>query len=189
MWGTFDHVAADRPDWLLLQYNPFSYGRRGLNLSLPRVVRASSGTSPGTRFALFAHEQFVPVHDWKHAVMTTWQRWQFRQLGRAADVIFSSIDVWAAGNRRRFPGTPVVHMPVGSNLPRVAIGRAEARARLGLTDGDAVLGVFGRTHNSRLMAPLGHAIAAARAAGHRPVLLYIGPDVAALRPRPRPARG
>ncbi len=177
--GLVAPAAADRPDWLVLQYNPFSYGRWGLNLSLPRAVAAIRRRSPGTRFALFAHEQFVPVHDWKHAVMTTWQRWQFRRLGRAADVIFSSIDLWAVGNRRRFPNVPVVHLPVGSNLPRVAISRAEARSRLGLAEGDAVLGVFGRTHNSRLMAPLTHAIAAARAAGHRPVLLYLGPDVAA----------
>jgi glycosyltransferase involved in cell wall biosynthesis len=175
--GIVARAVADRPDWLVLQYNPFCYGRWGLNLSLPRVVQQVKRRLPGTRFALFAHEQFVPVHDWKHAVMTTWQRWQFRQLGRAAEVILSSIDLWAVGNRKRFPGTPVVHMPVGSNVPRVNITRDEARARLGLTDADAVLGVFGRTHNSRLMDPLTHAIAAARAAGHRPVLLYIGPDV------------
>ena len=178
-WDLLAPVEADRPDWLVLQYNPFSYGRWGLNLSLPRVMAAAKRRSPNTRFALFAHEQFVPVHDWKHAVMTTWQRWQFRRLGRAADVIFSSIDLWAVANRRRFPGKRVVHMPVGSNVPRVDVSREDARGRLGLTDGDAVLGVFGRTHNSRLMAPLTHAIAAARAAGHRPVLLYIGPDVTA----------
>ena len=132
-----------------------------------------------TRVAMFAHEQFVPVHDWRHAVMTTWQRWQFRHLGRTADVVLSSIDLWAVGNRRRFPGTPVVHMPVGSNVPREPIDRAEARTRMGVGNGEAVLGVFGRTHNSRLMAPLASAVRAARAAGHRPVLLYLGPDVAA----------
>src|SRR5437773_504456 len=41
-----DRVATDRPDWLLLQYNPFSYGRWGWNPYLPQVlcgIRRSRG--------------------------------------------------------------------------------------------------------------------------------------------------
>ncbi len=178
VWDLVPIVAAHRPDWVLLQYNPFCYGRRGLNLSLPRAFAAMR--SPATRLAVFAHEQYVPVLDVKHAVMTTWQRWQFRQLGRAADVVFSSIQRWADQNRERF-ACPVLHVPVGSNVPRVAITPAEARARLSIEPGVAVLGVFGTAHNSRLLEPTRHAVEAAAVAGHRPLLLYIGPDGAAMR--------
>ena len=30
VWNLVSRVAADPPDWVLLQYNPFSYGRWGL---------------------------------------------------------------------------------------------------------------------------------------------------------------
>lgn len=179
VWDLATIVKRERPDWVVLQYNPFCYGRWGLNLSLPRAFAAMR--SGGTRLALFAHEQFVPVLDVKHAIMTSWQRWQFRQLGQAADVVFSSIQMWAQENRRRFPGKPVVHVPVGSNVPRVDISRADARRRLGIEDGAGVLGIFGTAHNSRLTEPVRNALAAAEAAGRRPLMLYMGPDGDAMR--------
>src|SRR5581483_9395313 len=34
----FSSVHARQPSWIILQYNPFSYGRWGLNPSLPQVI-------------------------------------------------------------------------------------------------------------------------------------------------------
>lgn len=168
-------VEADRPDWVLLQYNPFSYGRWGLNPHLPGAMRRIKRRCPGTKFALMVHEPFVPVLDWKHAIMTVWQRQQLRALGQAADVIAFSVAPWAARFRRWFPGKPVLHLPVGSNIPLVPTTSGEARARLGISEGQCVLGFFGTAHNARLLDWVRDAARAVARAGRDPLVLYMGP--------------
>ena len=176
-----DAIIEDRPDWVLLQYNPFSFGRRGLNLNLPRAMADVGRRLPGTRLAVMFHEQFVPVVNWRFAVMTTWQRWQFLQLGRAADVLFCSMSAYAERCRRWFAGKPVMHLPVGSNIPRVKMDRDEARKRLGIDASEVVLAVFGNAHISRSFETVAAAVKAVREGGHRPRVLYIGPDGADMR--------
>ena len=176
VWQLVDRVAQDEPDWVLLQYNPFAYGHRGLNLHLPRVMQTIRRGSFGTKFALMVHEPFVPVLDLKHAVMTTWQRWQLWQLGRSADVLFFSIEPWMRKFQRWFSNRPVRCLPVGSNIPHVPTDRAAARAALGIESETVVLGFFGTAHNSRLL-PWVRGAAQAVAASGRPVqVLYVGPD-------------
>lgn len=175
VWQLVDRVVQDRPDWVLLQYNPFSYGRWGLNLHLPRVMRRIKRDAPGTRFALMIHESFVSIESWQFALMTSWQRWQLWSLGQTADVVFCSIEAWTKKFARWFSKKPVVHIPVGSNIPLVPISRTEARTRLGITDDTIVLGLFGTAHVSRLLSPIRSAAEAIRREGHKVVLLYIGP--------------
>ena len=174
-------IEADPPDWVLLQYQPFSYGRWGLNLSLPRVMEQIKRRQPEMRFALMVHEPFVPVDCWQNAVMTTWQRWQLWALGRTADTVFFSIEAWTKKFASWFPGKPVLHLPVGSNIPLVPTARGEARARLGIAENTLILGLFGTAHNSRLMEPTRRAAEAARSAGQDAQVLYIGPQVQAVR--------
>lgn len=180
VWNLVSRVAEDRPDWVLLQYNPFSYGRWGLNLHLPRVMRRIKQDAPGTRFALMVHEPFVPLITPQFAVMGTWQRWQLWRLGRAADVVFFSIDFWQRGFRRWFPGKPLVHLPVGSNIPRVPISQPEARARLGIRDDAVVLGLFGTAGSGRMLDRAVGALNALRAANVPARLLYVGPHKEAI---------
>jgi len=180
VWSLVSRVAEDRPDWVLLQYNPFSYGRWGLNLHLPRVMRRIKRDAPGTRFALMVHEPFVPLITPQFAVMGTWQRWQLWRLGRAADVVFFSIDFWQRGFRRWFPGKPLVHLPVGSNIPHVPISRSEARARLGIRDDAVVLGLFGTAGSGRMLERAASALNALRAANVPARLLYVGPHKEAI---------
>jgi glycosyltransferase involved in cell wall biosynthesis len=180
-WRLLDSIAKTRPGWVVLQYNPFSYGRRGLNLHLPRVMSAIRRQSPGTRLAVMFHEQFVPITNWRFAVMTTWQRWQFRQLGRAADLLYCSMSTYADRCRRWFLDKTVVHLPVGSNVPRVNLGADEARRRLGIDPEEIVLGVFGTAHVSRSFSSLAAAADAVRRAGGRPRVLYIGAGGAAVK--------
>lgn len=164
-----------RPDWLVVQYNPFSWGRWGLALSLAATLRAVTRQVPGLRVALMVHETFVPVISWKFAVMTTWQRYQLWQLGRLASVLLFSTQPWAERFARWFPGTPCYHLPVGSNVPDSGAGRAVARRELGLEDGVVVLGVFGTAHPSRLLGYVHRAAARLRREGVDAVTLYVGP--------------
>ena len=176
-----DAIADDRPDWVVLQYNPFSFGRRGLNLLLPRAMAAVGRRSPGTRVAVMFHEAYVPAINWRFGVMAAYQRWQYWQLGRAADVLFFSMASYRAHGRRWFPGKPAVHLPVGSNLPRVPVHVDEARRRLGIGSDELVLGVFGMAHPSRPFSAVAAAAAALRLAGRQARILYIGGDGPALR--------
>lgn len=173
-WRLARALAADPPDWLFLQYNPFSYGRWGLNLALPRVVHALKARHPRLRVALMVHEPFVPMTSWKLALMTTWQRWQLWQLGRAADAIFFSIEPWMRRFAGWFPDKAVMHLPVGSNIPRVSSARAQTRRQLGLDDGALVLGTFGSGHPSSLLELAGTAVQAIRARGTDAIVLCIG---------------
>ena len=164
------------PDWVLLQYNPFSYGRWGLNLHLPETLRRLRRVAPGLKLAVMVHEPFVPIITPQFAVMATWQRWQLWRLGTSADLLFFSIDPWARRFQKWFPRKPVVHLPVGSNIPRVPITRLEARARLGIPEETIVLGVFGSAHASRLLEPIRSAAEAIQQAGLSVQILSIGPQ-------------
>lgn len=170
-----EFVEENPPDWVLLQFEQFSYGKWGLNPFLPLAMRRIKKRCPQTKFAWMAHEDFVPVISWKFALMTIWQRGQFWMLGRTADVIFFSIDPWVAQYRGWFPGKPVVHLPVGSNMPRVPMTWSEARARLGITEDTLVFGLFGTAHSSRLLPLIRDAVEAAYDRNPNVLALYIGP--------------
>ncbi len=178
--GIADFVETNPPDWALLQYNPFSYGRWGLNLHLPRVMQQIKRRCPQTRFALMVHEPFVPIITPQFAVMATWQRWQLWRLGQTADVVFFSIDPWAKRFGRWFPGKPALHLPVGSNIPRVPITRQEARARLGIREDAVILGLFGTASSGRMLDRATESLTALRSAGIPAQVLYVGPHQAAI---------
>lgn len=176
VWGLLNAVAADPPDWLVLQYNPFSYGRWGFNLHLPRVLHALKRKHPNVRCALMVHEIAPPLLNWRLALMTTWQLAQLWMLGRAADVIFTAIDPWVNSFRRWFRNTPVAHLPVGSNMLHVPVMRKEARRRLGLKDPTFVIGVFGTAHPTRLLHFVRIAAEAIQQETKDVLVLYVGPD-------------
>jgi glycosyltransferase involved in cell wall biosynthesis len=174
-------VADARPDALLLQYNPNSWGRRGLNPALPAAVRAAQRAHPRLRLGLLVHEPFYPPTTLKRAVLSAGQRLQLRALVRAADVVFVSTEAWVTPLRRWDPSATFVHLPSGSNIEEAGWTREAAREALGLEAGALVAGVFGTAHYSRLL-PLVRAAAerlqAEQAArGEGPFLvLYVGPD-------------
>jgi glycosyltransferase involved in cell wall biosynthesis len=169
-----DAVAEDPPDWLILQYNPFSYGPRGFAPYLPSALVALRKRAPQTRVAILVHEPFMPVENWRMALMTTWQRWQLWRLGRTADLILFSIQPWAERFSAWFPGTPVRHLPVGSNIARQAVSRKGARELLGVERHSLVVGVFGSAHPSRLLHFVAGAASALSAGRFRPRLVYVG---------------
>lgn len=171
-----DVVAKHSPDWVLLQYNPFSYGKWGFNPYLSRSLRAIRRKCPDTRVAIMVHETFVPFDSVKTAIMLTWQRWQMGEIARAADILFCSCESWTDQVRSIVRDKPVVTLPVGSNIGVAPISRPEARRRLKIQDDNFVLGVFGVAHLSRMPERVSAAAEAVRAQGLNPVLLYLGPD-------------
>jgi glycosyltransferase involved in cell wall biosynthesis len=176
-WSGLRRLTADieaaRPDWVVLQYNPFSYGRWGFNPMLPLALWNMRKKPDSPRLAVMVHEAFAPVISWQFGVMTTWQRLQFYALGRMADLLFLSISPWAVRFDSWFPSTPVHHLPVGSNMPRVAADSSLVRDQYEINANDVVLGIFGSAHPSRLLSFVGSAVDAVAAV--RPAqVLYVG---------------
>ena len=184
--GLAEAVAAERPGALVLQYNPNSWGLQGINPLLPRAFRAARRAHPRLRLGLMVHEPFYPPTTLKRAVLSAAQRRQLRALVRAADVVFVSTEAWEAPLRGwARSGTPFVLLPSGSNVEEAGWTREAARAALGLGADTLVAGVFGTAHYSRLL-PLVRVAAdrlrAAQAArGADFLVLYVGPDGAAVR--------
>ena len=177
VWRLKDEMEKASADVIVLQYSPFSFGRWGLNLHLPLVMRSIHRMGQ-TKVAVMVHEPFVPLNSWQFVIMSLWQRWQLWMLGKCSDVLFFSIDPWVARFQRWFPGQRVVHLPVGSNIPRIPLERAEARARLGIQRGTMVIGLFGTLNPSRMIDQVREAAKAAWMQFKDVQLLYIGPDVA-----------
>ncbi len=172
-----EFIQSERPDWLVLQYNPFSYGKRGCNLVLPGVIDKIRKTCRATRVAVMVHERYVPLTTIKWKIMSLWQRWQFKHLMGSAEIVFFSTEGWA----RECRADHVVQLPVGSNIPRISISREEARVRLGIPAEQVILGIFGNAHVSRLFEFVRLAAERVRDSGRDVKVLYIGPDGAVVR--------
>ena len=182
-FGLAEVVAAERPDALFLQYNPNSWGHRGLNPALPTAVRAAKRAHPRLRIGLMVHEPWYLPTSPKRALLAAAQRPQLHALVRAADVVFASAEAYVAALRRWAGESPLVHLPIGSNVPECGVTHEAARAALGIGHDVLVAGVFGTAHHSRLL-PLVRAAAerlnAARGEGAF-LVLYVGPDGTAVR--------
>jgi hypothetical protein len=172
---TFPDLLKDQPafDWLIVQYNPFSFGPRGFN---PWLIQALARAKRSTRVAVMFHETCVPPWPWRFSAMFLWQYPQLVALSYAASRVFVSTERWIRELRRCNPNIVFHHLPVGSNLPLCALTREEARARLGIPTEAILLGVFGSAHGSKMLDWIG---SAARAVSHRfphTSVLYIGQD-------------
>src|SRR5687768_13845742 len=138
-------LERSKPDWVLLQYDPYSYGTpHSFNPYLPALMRRVRRRLPGTRIAAVVHETFVAPSNLRRALMTSWQRAQLWTLGRTADLLVFVVEAWANRLAAWFPNTSVLHLPVGNNVPTVPVDRSTLRQELGLPPDGLLLGWLGR---------------------------------------------
>jgi hypothetical protein len=171
----FPDVLQSEPafDWLIVQYNPFSFGPRGFN---PWLIPALACAKRSTQVAVMFHETCVPLWPWKYTAMRLWQYPQLFALSVGANRIFVSTERWAPQLQRCNPKIVCHHLPVGSNLPMCALSKQEARERLGIPGDTVLLGIFGTAHRSKMLHWIG---TAARAVLHRfprTLILCVGKD-------------
>jgi len=160
--------AGPAPPWILLQYNPNSYGRRGVAPGLVRDVLRLRRRTPSA-LLLCVHEPWTYVHDARSLLMTSWHRLQLRPLLAAAD----GVGAVTAPLARRL-GHGAVHVGVGTNVTPVAVARDEARRRLAVGDALVVV-LFGGAHPSRAHDHAAAALAALAAQGaDRLLVLNLG---------------
>jgi glycosyltransferase involved in cell wall biosynthesis len=158
-----------RFDWLIVQYNPFSFGPRGFAPGLIAALRTAD-----LPIALMFHETFaVPLWPWQQIVMRLWQYPQFVCLARAGQCNFVSTERWLA-QVRRWARAPSYLMPVGSNLPLCQLTKAQARSKLGLSPDALILGVFGFAHGSKRTDWIGMAARAIHGKFPQTQILSIG---------------
>jgi glycosyltransferase involved in cell wall biosynthesis len=168
--------SRPHPDWLLLQFEQFSYGRWGLNPFLPLALRQIKRIAPATKIAVMFHEDYMPAHSIKSAIMSSWQRHQFWALGQLAEVAFFSTEMWAEKYKSWFPSTETYHLPVGSNIPKIDTVSSIERRRLGIPNDDFIIGLFGSAHPSRQLTHVSAALTACIDGKKDCKLLYVGAD-------------
>jgi hypothetical protein len=171
--GTFPEVLKGERafDWLIVQYNPFSFGPRGFN---PWLVPVLARVKRVTQVAVMFHETCVPFRPWKFTAMFFWQYPQLVALSFLASRVFVSTERWIQQLRRWNPKIVCHHLPVGSNLPFCALTKQEARARLNLPNEAILLGVFGSAHGSKLLDWVGAAARAVYGRFPRASIFYVG---------------
>jgi glycosyltransferase involved in cell wall biosynthesis len=168
--------AIEELDWLVLQYNPFSFGARGWCPSVPRTLARLRRLPGAPKIAVMFHETVVPKWPWKFGVMYCWQQPIFQMVCRAADVAFVSTERWTLHARRAAPHLRVHHLSVGSNITLSETSSTDARQRIRLEKDALVFGVFGSAHVSRRLDWIAATLAAAshQWPERRVVLLYVG---------------
>ncbi|MEM9827214.1 MAG: hypothetical protein AAF958_11525 [Planctomycetota bacterium] len=134
---------------ILVQYNPFGWGRRGYAPDLLQTLREIKDVCPGVSVAVMFHERYTTRPGIRPAIMRWYQKRQFHDLARFANPCFIAVGNW--GRQLESDGITdrAIHLPVGSNLPFSSVSIAQTRKRLGIPDDAVVCGVFGSAHPSR----------------------------------------
>jgi glycosyltransferase involved in cell wall biosynthesis len=134
---------------VVLQYNPFSYGRWGFAPQVPIALARLRLAPRRPKLAVMVHEAYVPMEGMRWTLMGAWQRAQLFAIRLSAKVIFASSGPLAERLARLRPARPTHHLPVASNLPDHRSERGRARSALGADAETLVLTAFGTGHPSR----------------------------------------
>jgi glycosyltransferase involved in cell wall biosynthesis len=167
-------------DAVVLQYNPFMYGRWGFAPWLPAALLRTRRRHPTLEVALMVHEPYVPMINWRWTLMGAWQRSQLFALRAIADPVFASIDAWTSTLGGMRPRKAVYHLPVGSNLPDRRPYREEVRLVIGATPETLIVSTFGTAHSARRLEYVVAAVNAIASGGVPTIFLNLGagaPDI------------
>lgn len=172
-------AACAAAEVVIVQYNPFWYGRRGFAPGLPYGILRLRRRGARPRIVLMVHETYVDAKNWRWALMRMWQRAQLWTLQQLSDVQLCSIEAWTERLRRSVPRVPAQHLPVPSNLPDRRVAREVSRARLGIGEQTLVLATFGLRHPGRLTERMLAAARTVAESGRDAVVLNLGSAVLA----------
>lgn len=163
---------ASPTDVLLVQYNPFSYGRWGFAPGVVLWALRQRWTRSAGMLTFMVHEPYVAAVDVRSCLMATWQRPQLVLLCLLAHRVLapSAEQARRCGGRIRHPRV----VPVGSNLPDARASRAASRRAIGIGAEDIVLVSFAASSAGRLQELVSSASMGVLDRGHSCVLLVLG---------------
>lgn len=181
-WRDGRRMLWPNTDVLVVQYNPFSYGRWGF---APRLILVAvvARVRQQPRVVLMVHEPYVPINSLRSAAMGSWQRLQLWTLASAADSCFGAIEAWQARLAPRAGARQMTHLPVGANFPDMREARGEVRQQYGWSADVIVLASMTTGHPSHLSDHVREAIRHAQTQHERVVMLNFGtgpPDLSDL---------
>jgi glycosyltransferase involved in cell wall biosynthesis len=133
---------------IVIQYNPFSFGRYGFAPWLVRRAWRLRRDDPTPRIVLLVHEGFVQVNSLRTLPLAAWQRFQLALLRGVSDVTLASTERLTQRLARWLPARPTGALHVGSNLPDMRHMRQVVRERLGLPNDAVLVATFGTDHPS-----------------------------------------
>jgi glycosyltransferase involved in cell wall biosynthesis len=171
-------------DAIVIQYNPFSYGRWGFAPGLIAALWRLRLRRRRPCIALMVHEPYVPITTWRSVLMGAWQRVQLRLIAAVADHVFCSTEAFANALASKRYSRHVKHLPVASNLPDMRGCREAERDRLGVTDGGLVVAMLGTGHPSRLTGHLEQAVRKITGGRNGVTVLNLGDGAPALQGLP-----
>ena len=87
-------IVENPPEWIILQYNPYSYGKWGINPILVYEIAKLRLNSPSTKIAIMCHETGTLHRDIKALTIGKIQALQLWLLGKMADVVGFSTEYW-----------------------------------------------------------------------------------------------
>jgi glycosyltransferase involved in cell wall biosynthesis len=174
-------VGLEDYDAVIVQYNPFMYGRWGFAPWLPLRLLELRHTKLRTPIALMVHEPYVPMANWRWVLMGMWQRAQLEASRLSADIVFTSIESWARMLQGRRPFRPTFHLPVGSNLPDRRNARITMRQRLQIGKDDIALASLSTGPAGRLFEYTVEAANTLAKKANNVVLLHLGAGAPRLR--------
>lgn len=140
-------IRRIQPDWVLLQYVPYSFNAYGMPVSIVKFVRRIK--SNGFSLFVFLHEFFIGLQ-WKApkaTLIALTQIWITRQLCKYADDIGTSTDHYVRILQKWRRG--IHQIPIGSIIPYVDLpppnGKSGANFKIitfGIRDVDVLLRFF-----------------------------------------------
>lgn len=163
----------------LLQYNPYSYARRGMPCWLPNAVLRLRRARPMIQVLLLIHELWIEMNSPGHALVGVAQRAVFALLGPRSDLVAVSTERLVALVSPLAP-RPTAVLPSGSNLPDARWARSSTRRHLRIRDDQPVVAAFGTGHPSRLFSHLTRAIERLTARYSDLVVLNLGASAPAI---------
>ena len=143
---TFWELCMCEEETLLIQYVPYMYGRRGLNLQFPILLFILS-LFKRKRIQLMVHEYNYPcLGDFKSCVLYSFHQIMGKILLLSSDDVFCTTRHFKEYLEQKC-FRPVCQLPVGSNIIKSSNG-TEALTKFSLNE-DSYLCLFGKFHPSK----------------------------------------
>ena len=182
-------------DCVILQYNPFSFGKYGKNFNLAQMFKKIKSRYPKIKTATMFHERFYPTIETdsnqkilytklhRSLIFSSIHRWQYANLVKNSDYLLFSTETWVEAAKKQYPDKKISLIRIGSPAVFQPGEKSIARKNLGIAEDRTVIGLFGSLHVAKMVDVMNHSYAQLEKNGLKPIFLYVGADTEAFRER------